>query len=302
MGMVFEHYPAGGGEMLTLLKLADNADDLGSHIFPSIARIAAMTWQSERQVQRHIAAIRKRGWLVLVKRGGKGPGDTTSYRVPMDRIQRQLVGKGDKMSPIELRVTSGPEKGDIQGPKGDTAMSPESSLEPPVKNRQIAGAALQPGAVAACFTRYQRGIKTKTGVDYPPSAKANGQLSQLVKRVGAEHAPAVVDFYLTSSNPFYAKTGWKLDFLVRDAEQLYMAMRQRAAGAEETPAEVAEVSVLCADDRTMALQDYPIDEPMRVARRAGQEYAKLLTQKRAHSIAVKIGSQRSVFKIEELWA
>lgn len=120
--------------------------------------------------------------------------------------------------------------------------------------------------------------------------------------MGAEHAPAVVDHFLASPDPYYAKTGWRLDSLVRDCERLYMAMKSRGAEADGPEPETAEVEALCADDRRMVLQEYPIDEPMRVARRAGQEYAKLLTQKRAHSIAVKIGKQRNVYRIEELWA
>lgn len=50
-GMIFEHYPNGGGEMLLALALANHAHDDGTHIFPSIAHLAAKTRQSERSVQ-----------------------------------------------------------------------------------------------------------------------------------------------------------------------------------------------------------------------------------------------------------
>ncbi|HEX6992408.1 MAG TPA: helix-turn-helix domain-containing protein [Gemmatimonadales bacterium] len=301
MGLVFSHYPVGGGEMLTMLKLADYANDQGQHVYPAVATIAEQTCQSGRQVQRHITKIIERGWIELVRRGGQGPGKTTVYRVRVPEIKQQLVGKGDKMSPIELRVTLKAKKGDISDEKGDIAVSPDPSLEATVKNRQSRRADEPPSAVAECFRRYSRGMKAKTGAEYPSNARANGQLAQVVKRVGAEAAPAVVEHFLASSDPYYAKTGWRLDSLVRDCERLYMAMKGRGGDKAEEPT-VAEVEALCADDRTIKLQDYDIDEPMRVARKAGQEYTKLLRHKSAHSIAVKIGAQRSIFRLEELWA
>ncbi|MBH1529907.1 hypothetical protein I5T99_12670 [Stenotrophomonas maltophilia] len=48
-GMVFDRYPNGGGEMLLALALADHAHDDGTHIFPSIARLADQAWDVDKR-------------------------------------------------------------------------------------------------------------------------------------------------------------------------------------------------------------------------------------------------------------
>ncbi len=47
--MVFDRYPNGGGEMLLALALADHAHDDGTHIFPSIARLADQAWDVDKR-------------------------------------------------------------------------------------------------------------------------------------------------------------------------------------------------------------------------------------------------------------
>ena len=138
MGLVWDYYPAGGGEMLTMLKLADHADHDGSRVWPSVKRTADLTRQSERTIQRQLQAIIKNGWLEVVKQGGKGAADTTIYRVPIERIPHDVVARVPDCHPSKLstRVTPDVNKGDIQRNKGDTAMSPESSCKPIVSKRQ----------------------------------------------------------------------------------------------------------------------------------------------------------------------
>lgn len=142
MGIIWDHFPLGGGERLTALCLADHSDHEGGNIYPSVARIAAKTMQSERTVQRHMAGMKAIGWLVEVEAGGHGPGSTNTYRIPIEAIpgipkagvtewhpSGQPVDNrgfpGDKLSTRvtkrRLRVTPGANK-------GDTAMSPELGL------------------------------------------------------------------------------------------------------------------------------------------------------------------------------
>jgi len=87
-GMVFDRYHAGGGEMLLALALADHAHDDGTHIFPSVARLAAKTRQSERTIQYQLRAMQASGWLVLVNFGTGG----------------RLVGQGVAGRPREYRI------------------------------------------------------------------------------------------------------------------------------------------------------------------------------------------------------
>jgi len=139
-GLVWDYYPEGGGELLTMLRLADHAEHDGTRIWPSIAYTAALTRQSPRTVQRQIQAAIDNGWLVVLQEGGKGPGSTTRYRIPVERIPNGPGVRVTKCHPsrdlVDLRTTPDAEKGDTEREKGDTAMSPESSLKPTVLNRQ----------------------------------------------------------------------------------------------------------------------------------------------------------------------
>jgi hypothetical protein len=143
MGLVWDYYPEGAGELLTMLKLADHADHDGSKIWPSIARTAEMTRQSDRTVQRQIQAAIANGWLEVVEEGGRGPYSTTRYRIPVERIPQGVVVRVTNCHPLngpvdnsEKRVTPATLKGDIHDNKGDTAVSPESSLTSIVLNCQ----------------------------------------------------------------------------------------------------------------------------------------------------------------------
>jgi hypothetical protein len=297
MGLVWDYYPEGGGELTVALKLADHASHDGSRIWPAISTIADQTNQSERTVQRQIQAMLKRGWLIEVKKGGGGPGKTTIYRIPAGEIQRQAVGMGDKMSPIQLRVTPEVGKGDIHDKKGDIAMSPEPSVE--AINREPAGRAA-PSPVSLAFASYSAGIKAKYGADYPPSAKANGQLANVVSRVGAESVVPVIEYYLGSANTFYAKVKHSLDYLVRDCERIYLDLQQ-ASGGSAKPATHADVYLVKDDSaKPRRLQDYPVGDPKLIASQAVKDYGGMIQKTSPRYVDVILAGARSRFSIEEL--
>lgn len=112
MSMVFERYPSGGGERLLALALADHAHDDGTRIFPSVARLALKSVQSERNVQRQLRRMEQIGWLIKVADIPNGRGYANEYRINPDWL------KGDNLSPF-----SQDQKGDISDQKGDTRLS-----------------------------------------------------------------------------------------------------------------------------------------------------------------------------------
>ncbi len=132
MSLVWEHYPAGGGELLTALAYADHAHDDGTSIRPSVAHIAKKTRQSERTVQRYLTHMRQTGWLLTVRHGGGGRdyasrrGYATEYRVnPL------WITNPAKLSPFPVseaeRVTNAAVKGDTGGGWGDTRVTPTTN-------------------------------------------------------------------------------------------------------------------------------------------------------------------------------
>ncbi len=131
--MVFDRYPNGGGEMLLALALADHAHDDGTHIFPSIARLAAKTRQSERSVQYQLRRMETAGWLVLVnagvggRRSGFGEGGRTrQYRINPEWMKGADIAplsKGAKDDVEGCKTTS--ERVQKRPSKGATAIAPE---------------------------------------------------------------------------------------------------------------------------------------------------------------------------------
>jgi hypothetical protein len=127
MSLVWEHYPAGGGELLTALAYADHAHDDGTGVRPSVAYIARKTRQSERTVQRYLTQMRESGWLLTVRHGDGGRGRATEYRINPLWIINPV-----RLTPFAEtqaeRMTNGAQKGDTGGMKRVTPVSPQPSL------------------------------------------------------------------------------------------------------------------------------------------------------------------------------
>ncbi|CAN7609747.1 helix-turn-helix domain-containing protein [Caballeronia sp. LjRoot34] len=139
MTAVFDRYPEGGGEMLVALKLADHADDDGSHIYPSIKYIAEKTRQSPRAVQYQIRRMEKTGFLILVAHAGGGRGKAREYRINPAWINgAELAPISDGLKGAENapngkgaipagKGATDDEKGANQSAKGRNSFAPESS-------------------------------------------------------------------------------------------------------------------------------------------------------------------------------
>ena len=131
--MVFDRYPNGGGEMLLALALADHAHDDGTHIFPSIARLAEKTRQSERSVQYQLRRMEQSGWLLLVnagiggRRSGFGEGGRTrQYRINPEWMKGAEIApfaKGAKRASEGCKTTQERVQNSVE--KGATAIAPE---------------------------------------------------------------------------------------------------------------------------------------------------------------------------------
>jgi len=297
--LVWDHFPLGGGEYLTALALSDHADDTGGRIYPSVQRLAAKTQQSERTVQYHLKAMLKIGWLQVVERGGSGAGKATRYRIPIELIPRDVVGRVQNLHPAESS-TKDPGRVQPDVNKGATAIAPESSRTVSKENHHEAGRAM-PSPVAAAFRAYQEGIKARYQGDYPPSAKANGQLANLVARVGAEHAVAVVQHYLGHAEPFYARTKHSLDFLIRDAEKLWVELQAATTASRPQPPTTARVALLDAAGSVIReLDQVPAGNMVEIAKTAARSYAKMIAGVKPKYLGVRQGNERQRFSLEDL--
>lgn len=87
MGMVFDRYPSGGGELLLALALADHARDDGTKIYPAVQSLVRKTRQDRRTVQRQLRGMESERWLLLVAHEDGGRGCAREYCINPEWIK-----------------------------------------------------------------------------------------------------------------------------------------------------------------------------------------------------------------------
>lgn len=123
--------------MIVLLAMADHADDEGRSIFPSVKRIAWKCKMSERQVQRHLAALRADGILKVISPATRyKPNEYAIVYAALPKKEPFESGVTDTTPLGSSGVTSTTVRGDTGDVSGVTPTSPESSIEPSA-NRQL---------------------------------------------------------------------------------------------------------------------------------------------------------------------
>ncbi|MFY3534632.1 helix-turn-helix domain-containing protein [Achromobacter denitrificans] len=160
MGMVFERYPNGGGEMILALALADHSSDQGTGIYPSVASLAEKTRQSVRAVQYQLRGMEKAGWLILVNAGNGGRNQRREYRISEAWIKGADFASLKSADPeqengADFSPPEAPEKGanhdtkgatgDVNGANSDTkgcnGLHPHITvIEPSEPSRTVTGA------------------------------------------------------------------------------------------------------------------------------------------------------------------
>lgn len=203
MGMVFDRYPNGGGEMLLALALADHAKHDGSSIFPSVSTLAKMTRQSERSVQYQLRKMEASGWLELVGKPSGGRMKTREYRINPSWIKGENIAPFQKDDTQEKGANSAPfnqkkgatddtkgcnseqERVQSEAEKGATAIAPEPSgtvidpsLEPSGNASLPAGLNLHAWdqwikfRKKAGLKKYQTNATANKLARYPPAVQA----------------------------------------------------------------------------------------------------------------------------------
>jgi DNA-binding transcriptional ArsR family regulator len=127
--LVYSRRIGGGGTRKAVaVKLADYARPDGTSIYPAVPTMARELELSDRTVQRELRALEEAQLLVPVRKGGRGQGSSTAYRLDLDRLAALPTvhperSKGD--TPPPLTET----QGDVQSPSKDDCLSPLSALK-----------------------------------------------------------------------------------------------------------------------------------------------------------------------------
>jgi len=88
------------------------------------------------------------------------------------------------------------------------------------KNKDSSVSAYQSEHGTAVWESYLGAYAARYGTDPIRNAKSNAACKQLVQRIGAEIAPHVAAFYISSNAQWYINKGHSLQALVGDAEKL----------------------------------------------------------------------------------
>jgi hypothetical protein len=289
---VLEHSTHKGNELLTLVVLADHADENGI-CWPSMERVGRLIRADERTARRCVRRLEKSGEL-RIERGG-GRSSANRYQIAMQRTLELFQEKGGNLPPDNLP----PIKTRTNRPLNpDTAVSPE-----PSRTKDLKGVAGQgkPSPVAHLFKDYHDGIARLYGAEYPRSAKANGQLALVLKLLGAERAGQALAYYLGSAKPYYATRKHALDVFVRDAADLCVAMQQAAGGPRAAaPTRAGAYLEIEGEDAPVRMADYPLGEPLDIAKQFAREFASRVNRPGVRVVMIRIGARETRFKQEEL--
>lgn len=150
MSAVWDHYPAGGSELLALLALADWSDDDG-RCFPSVAAIARKTRLSKSQAQRVVHSLIGAGTVVVEgNEAGGPPGATRRYRVMVDRLtgSAHATRTGRTSATGSTHATGRTHAADGSHPCGETgsAHATQTVIEPSRTNTSPYGDGGKPAA------------------------------------------------------------------------------------------------------------------------------------------------------------
>lgn len=189
-GMVFDHYPGGGNELLLALKLADNADQDGGSIFPSVGTLAAKTRLSERTVQYQLKRMLEMGWLEKVREGfgggrGGGFGRAREYRISPDWVRAYDGSLPLAERPVWTPRSAGTATEAIHKEMGAKTAPISQGCEASVQSNR---AAQSPQSPAGCTNCQSESLQVRS----VPVEQATARSSSRPKR-GAEIAPISCD-------------------------------------------------------------------------------------------------------------
>lgn len=193
IGKAFKVKDLGSGEKLVLLALADYARDDGL-CWPGIDHLSEKSSCSTRTVRRHIAALKKKGYLrVILRKRANGSYRTSMYQLFPDEFDPPKENGSTDVTIHDLP----PQGGDVD----DTGV---------VTNCQGGGDKLSP---------LEPSIETYTRIDSNESIPdAQHQDEPVPKLPPANSQKGILARYIRLEKPEEAGPGWKLPNFAREAK------------------------------------------------------------------------------------
>ncbi|HFD3796910.1 TPA: helix-turn-helix domain-containing protein [Pseudomonas aeruginosa] len=208
-----------------LISLADNANDEGV-CWPSVAKIAERTCLSERAVQQAIKVLNECKALSIEARRGRSTMFTVT---PAAFAPPQKVHPRRKCTPAASAPTPAdaapPPPQDMHPTPADAA--PRTVIEPtrepsgnllPADSGQPDAERDRQQACRAIWSAYAAAYQHRYGTHPVRNSKVNGQVRDLLKRLGAEEAPAVAAYFVGINDAYLIRNCHDLGSLLARAE------------------------------------------------------------------------------------
>ncbi|HFI1998242.1 helix-turn-helix domain-containing protein [Pseudomonas aeruginosa] len=208
-----------------LISLADNANDEGV-CWPSVAKIAERTCLSERAVQQAIKVLNECKALSIEARQGRSTMFTVT---PAAFAPPQKVHPRRKCTPAASAPTPAdaapPPPQDLRPTPADAA--PRTVIEPtrepsgnllPADSGQPDAERDRQQACRAIWSAYAAAYQHRYGTHPVRNSKVNGQVRDLLKRLGAEEAPAVAAYFVGINDAYLIRNCHDLGSLLAKAE------------------------------------------------------------------------------------
>lgn len=208
-----------------LISLADNANDEGV-CWPSVAKIAERTCLSERAVQQAIKVLNECKALSIEARQGRSTMFTVT---PAAFAPPQKVHPRRKCTPAASAPTPAdaapPPPQEMHPTPADAA--PRTVIEPtgepsgnllPADSGQPDAERDRQQACRAIWSAYAAAYQHRYGTHPVRNSKVNGQVRDLLKRLGAEEAPAVAAYFVGINDAYLIRNCHDLGSLLAKAE------------------------------------------------------------------------------------
>ncbi|MFP7984828.1 helix-turn-helix domain-containing protein [Pseudomonas aeruginosa] len=208
-----------------LISLADNANDEGV-CWPSVAKIAERTCLSERAVQQAIKVLNECKALSIEARQGRSTMFTVTPAAfaPPQKIhpRRKCTPAANSPTPADAAP---PPTQDLHPTPADAA--PRTVIEPtrepsgnllPADSGQPDAERDRQQACRAIWSAYAAAYQHRYGTHPVRNSKVNGQVRDLLKRLGAEEAPAVAAYFVGINDAYLIRNCHDLGSLLAKAE------------------------------------------------------------------------------------
>ena len=227
--------PIPTSQKMVLLALADRANDDGE-CWPGQAELADKCSMSPRNVIRMIEWLEERGALRSERRQTGNARKSNRYILTLDQFKPESDSLShaklahdklacDRLSPPN--VTNAQGESDTVSPSFKEEPSLNHQSEPSLGSDVVPTPAAKPSKAepnplnAATWKAYAVAYRQRYNAEPVRNAKVNGQIRQLVQRLG-ESAPEVARFFVAHNGSYYVGRLHVVDCLLADAEKLHV--------------------------------------------------------------------------------